>query len=362
MLHARTTRLPIGLLVLFLASLPGTGRCDETTYNLKAIDGYILPGYARLAVTSEQLAKEMRSFCHTPDEDRWSQARAAYHQAMDSWQYIQVIRFGPIEHSLRGYRMQFWPDKRQSVSRHLARLLDKPDPNALEPQTFANASVALQGFSALERLLFDPDTLSGEFGQSGTNAFHCQLMQAITRNMAGIAKALLSEWQKGASSHRALIASASLGNKAYADGAEVSARLFNSLFTQIELMLDGKLLAPLGESLQMARGRRSESWRSSRSLRNLTTNLQAVQKLTQLAFISRLADPLLNKRIEDQMAICHQRIEHIALPLHLAVADSSQRQHVKRLLAALSKLKQILITELAPALEIPIGFNSLDGD
>ncbi len=348
--------------MLLLGGLSLVSTADERHYNLQAVDDYILPGYAQLEARTRQLAQETARFCPQPDATGLQRLRELYHLAMDSWQFIQPVRIGPIEQELRGYRLQFWPDKRHSVSRHLTRLLEQADTEALNADDFARGSVAVQGFSALERLLFEPGVEAQRFGSSDDGRFRCRLMLAITRNLAGIVRQLSAQWRPGEASHRELIASAVLGNSAYADDAEVSARLFNGLYTQLESMLDEKLRAPLGASLQQARGKRSESWRSARSLRNLAHNLDGVGRLTESAFLSRLADPPLQRKILDQLARSHAVLEQIELPLWRAVADPTQRPRVEALLAALSELKLMVVGELAAALEIPIGFNSLDGD
>ena len=352
----------LGLLLLPGMLLPQACLSFETAYNLRAVDNTILPGYQRLADETAALAKQTLVFCQQPSDPDLHRLQEQFHLSMDSWQFIQTVRLGPIEEKLRGYRLHFWPDKRQSVSRHLAKLLNKADPETLKSEAFAKGSVALQGFSALERLLFAADNQPGEFSSDGPKAHHCQVMVAITRNMTGIAREIAAEWQTMKPSHRDLIASAARGNQAYADSTEVSARLFNSLFTQIELMLDRKLRAPLGESQQRARGKRSESWRSGRSLRNMALNLQSVHQLTQTAFLSRLVDPPLKRRINELFQRSAQQISQIALPLAQAVTDPIQRERVVELTQTLTALKQALTEELAPALEIPIGFNSLDGD
>jgi len=44
------------------------------------------------------------------------------------------------------------------------------------------------------------------------------------------------------------------------------------------------------------------------------------------------------------------------------VTDPISRPRVEALVAALDRLKQLIVGDLATTLEIPIGFNSLDGD
>ena len=351
-----------GLLLLLAGCSPSLGLSGETRYNLQAVDAYILPGYTRLAERTQALAQQAERFCQHPDDSGLQQLREHYRLALERWQFIQPIQLGPIEQKLRSYRLQFWPDKRQSVSRHLAELLDKTDDEALEADNFASGSVAVQGFSALERLLFSADDGPSAFTASETGHQRCRVMRAISRNMADISLQVLNEWQSGESPHRQLVATAATGNAAYRDSAAVSARLFNSLRTQLELMLEQKLKAPMGPSAERARGTKSESWRSGQSLSNLEHNLDGVSLLIRTAFLSRLAASRLSDRIETQLAQCGQALAQIELPLHEAVTDPEQRTRIEALMQAFSVLRDSLTGELAPALEIPLGFNSLDGD
>jgi predicted lipoprotein len=364
MIIARTSyaRYWQSLLLLLLIGLPSYGYPGETRYHLYAVDRYVLPGYLQLNEQIEHLARNAVAFCRAPDEEGLQRVRRAYHLAMDSWQFIQPIRFGPIEKALRGYRLQFWPDKRQSVGRHLATLLEKADSNALKQRTFAKGSVAVQGFSALERLLFESDTTAKTFTPSTDGGFRCQVVVAISQNLTEIAHSLVREWWSDTPTHRQLIATADRGNAAYGNSSEVSGQLFNNLYTQIELMLEQKLHRPLGNSLDRSRGRRSESWRSRRSLRNLERNLDGLAVLMKSAFLERLLDPDLNRRIDNQLIQCRERLKEIETPLLQAVTQSEQRPRVEALIMALAELKNLVINQLAPALEIPIGFNSLDGD
>src|SRR3546814_15047315 len=91
------------------------------------------------------------------------------------------LRFGPSLLFLRYDRIEFWPDKRGVVRRHLSQLLSGQDAEALQPRTFANGSVAVQGFPALERLLFDSDD------DTWAMPFGCDVVRAIGTNLKSIA-------------------------------------------------------------------------------------------------------------------------------------------------------------------------------
>ncbi len=359
--NARRTT-PWRSLALLLGALLLLAHAGEEQYNLMAVDDYVLPAYAALVEATGALAEQSEGFCRKPDEASLAALRQRYHRAMDAWQYVQPVRLGPIEQELRAYRIQFWPDKRQSVNRHLSELLARSDEDALKPRNFARSSVAVQGFSALERLLFETGITAAAFSGAEQARFRCRLTVAITRNLHTVAREVVNGWERGEASHRQSIATAARGNAVYTDSDEVSARLFNGLHTQLELMIEQKLRAPLGPSDERARGRLSESWRSGRSLENLARNLDGVRALLQSAFLSRLVDPPLTRRIQQQLTLCEERLSEIGLPLSQAVADDTQRPRVEALARALTGLKQLVVGKLAPALEIPIGFNSLDGD
>ena len=55
-------------------------------------------------------------------------------------------------------------------------------------------------------------------------------------------------------------------------------------------------------------------------------------------------------------------LNEIEEPLRQAVKDSTRRVHVERLQVELSTLRQLIARDLAGALNLSLGFNSLDGD
>src|SRR3546814_21005019 len=104
---------------------------------------------------------------------------------MDAWTAVQHLRFGPSLLFLRYDRIEFWPDKRGVVRRHLSQLLSEQDAEALQTRTFANGSVAVPGFPALERLLFarDDDTWAMPLG--------CDVVRAIGSEQARVGERLV---------------------------------------------------------------------------------------------------------------------------------------------------------------------------
>lgn len=358
-MHSRLKITALLALTIGLGSpLQAAAPADGTVHNLRAVDSHIVPGYQALGSSTTRISQAADAFCAAPDADGLDRLRQAYRDGMGDWQSIQHIRFGPIEYLTRAHRYQLWPDKRGTVRKHLDRLLAAQDSAALELDTFAGGSVAVQGFSALERLLFGADVGPAQFSGDAAARYRCQVVQAIGANLADMSSRLVNDWQD----QRHFIATAHDGNDFYDSDQEVSAKLLNNLHTQLQVVVEQKLERPLGDSLRKARGKRAESWRSGQSLANIRRNLQASRDLYQAAFAPRLQDGGLKAEIDQAFADSLQAVDAITLPLYQAVKDPAARLQVETLHGRAYELKSLLGNRLPEALGLVLGFNSLDGD
>jgi hypothetical protein len=151
-----------------------------------------------------------------------------------------------------------WPDKRGSVGKHLRRLLASGDYARLEPERFASGSVAVQGFSALERFLFSGDITTDSFGKSEQGRYRCAVLATITGNLCRMAAEVVEEWTAGEEPFRDFIATAAKGNAYYYSDLEVNSTLLNSLHTELRLIVEYKLIRPARAVAQIG------SWQASR--------------------------------------------------------------------------------------------------
>src|SRR5690606_3610781 len=122
-----------------------------------------------------------------------------------------------------------WPDRHNQITRQLARLLSAADDDALQPGRFATATVALQGLPALERLLFAQSSPLGAYG--------CRLASTIAANLGTIAGEVVDQW------------------RGIAPDQDLAEGLVDGLMTQLQIIVDLKLLRPLGEGAASARPR-----------------------------------------------------------------------------------------------------------
>ncbi|MGF1630773.1 MAG: imelysin family protein [Kiloniellaceae bacterium] len=336
---------------------------DYDALNEAIVESYVLPRYAAFAEAADSLDESLRQACvdgrPTPAE-----SAAAYHAAMDAWMAVQHLRFGPSETFLKADRIAFWPDKRGTVGRHLAQMTSARDMQALEPQAFASGSVAVQGFPALERLLFDSEDADW------ATPFGCALTGAIGRNRRLIAADLLRDWRDGEDAYAETVLSAGAGNDRYFDAKEATLDFAKSLRGALLLVADYKLGRPLGDAPEALRVTRAESWRSARSLRNIRINLEAAWALYEVGgenSFSNLArahpqgaglDDAIRSALERLVAAAAAQPDSLAAVLE--TPDGWRKLDALRV--ETRQLLELLGGPLSEVLALPMGFNSYDGD
>lgn len=375
-LPARAAWLVASLAVALLVAGGAQAASDAESYR-RLNDGlvrvHVLPRYDRLADATGRLVAAADAACDRPSSATVSGFKAAALAAWDAWQSIRHVRFGSVERQRRAARIQFWPDVRNHTGRRLGGLLRARDDASLAPVAFAESSVAVQGFSALERLLFEADARQRLTDGTPEAAFRCALARAIAVNLSGIAQDVVREWSDGDVAYGRVMANAGQDGSPYAKAEEATLDLFKSLFGGVEFVGDVKLWRPMGEAIEDARPKRAEAWRSARSMDHVRHNLEAAQAMYIGSgadgsggfswFVRDVAsdaelDDLLRRAFAQTLATARG----IRVPLRDAVGTPEERAKVDRLSKEVLALKAILAQRLAPALGVPVGFNSLDGD
>ncbi len=311
----------------------------ETGLAARAVETHILPGYSALARETAALVPAAAA-C---DLDA---LRAAYHSAFDAWMQIQHIAFGPIEQGDRRFAIAFWPDTKGFTRKALSRLIAARDPVVEDDAAFGRLSVAARGLFAIERLLFEGDGFSGEDG-----AYRCGLALAISRAIARTSADVLSEWTtpEGAAA-----------SFATAPEQAVAADLFRSIDGGLEALSALRIGRPLGTP-ERVWPRRAEAWRSGRSARNIQISLASLQAMFDSVFAPALTPEtqarLASKFVRTQTVVVRMPQDFTAIE-----TDALAKLRLEAAQARIRDLQQAVRETLAPALGIPVGFNSLDGD
>lgn len=338
-------------------------------FNMGRVDNYIIPAYLELGQKAENLHKQVIALCSHDDEHSkiLTSTRDAFHHTMNAWQYIQNVQFGPIQTYMRNYSMQFWPDKKNHVGKHLAQLLVTEDPNALSDDEFRKASVSIKGLPAVERLLFDSDytdTLKPDH-------FHCQVLQRINLHIHETTQALTNEWQE----MRLEFLNASSAESYFEGQNDATTSLLKTLIEPIEIIRDLKILRPMGSEFGQEKVTRLESWRSERSLQNIKLNIQSLADFyfSQSHSLANQSDQafgpslhtLLNQEEAEQIAKSFLTIQNlldgIPNPIETSISSSEGYERLQSVAQALKTLH----TQLEAAVNnqgFHLGFNSRDGD
>ena len=160
---------------------------------------------------------------------------------------------------------------------------------------------------------------------------------------------------------------AARGNAHYADAEEAATQYLKSLVASLDAAVRLKLERPLGKTIEKARPKRAESWRSGRSLANLVANLETARALyiAPGGFGDLLtaagAEPLalgLGEAFDQAVAEAWA----IDLPLKDAIRDPEARAALVALLERLKDLRLLVTGPLADEIGLVVGFNALDGD
>jgi predicted lipoprotein len=315
---------------LFLTLLLSASAAADT---VEVVQTHIRPGFAAFADATEALAK-----VESCDPEA---LRPAYQVAYDAWMAVAHLTLGPAEEDGRGLSVLFWPDPK-ALGWKAQRTLLTGDPAALQPEAFAQQSIAARGLPALERLLYPADPLPTD---------PCPLIRATVEDLTRSAEALSEGWGPFGD---LLLSAGKPGNTTYLSETEARQALFTQLVTGLELLADRRLGRPLG-TFDKPRPELAEARASGRSLRNVTLSLLA---LRELAVSLNPDSPQTTAAFDKALKLAADLDD----PVFAGVADPQRRLRVEILQQAIRATREAAITEMAPSLGVTLGFNSADGD
>ena len=332
---------------VFCLALPGVALADVADLG-GAVDGHILPGFRALSQSTEALAGTAQDHC-APEDAALLQA---YGQAFDDWIKVSHLRFGPSEEEGRAFALAYWPDPRSKTPKALGQLMAEADPVAESAERYADVSIAARGFYALEYLLYDSE-FSGDLPapQAG---YRCQLIQAVTADMAATAAVI---WQGWDGDYAARLRAPG-ENDTYRTEAEAAQQLFTALSGGLEFTSAMRLGRPMG-TFDRPRPQRAEARRSGRSLRHVVLSLEAMRELTR--YLAAGA-PDVAQGLDAAFAKALAEAEALDDPVFAGVATPQGRLHVEVLQQEVEEIRHSLAEDLGPRLGIAAGFNALDGD
>lgn len=184
-----------------------------------AITGHALLGFAAFAEATAALALAAQADC-APDA-----LRPAHHAAFDARPRVPHLTVGPPEDQGLSLASAFWPDPKGLGQKALNALTAAGDPAVLEPEAFAQQSIAVRGIFTLERLLHT----------ELQDTFRCALVQTVTADLA--ASAAL------AALDRAVALAGGLDHPVFAGATDPAGRLRVEILQQADTAVRAAALA-----------------------------------------------------------------------------------------------------------------------
>lgn len=302
----------------------------------KTVQSHILPGYAAFATAAQTLSDAAIKDCSAET------LRPAFNATFDAWVGVEHLRFGPVEENGIGLSIAFWPDPKGSGAKSQRALL-LGDPANLTPEMFAKQSIAARGLTGLERLLYPKVNLPAD---------PCALIRATAVDLAATAHKIDDAWQHGFA--QTVLTAGEAGNTIYLNRTEVRQVMFTQVVSGLEFDMDQRLGRPLG-NFDAPHPERAEAVASGRSLHNVQLSLQALRAMVET--LTRDA-PLTMAAFDRALKLANALQD----PVLAGVAQPGSRLKVEILQQSIVALRDTVVRELGPELEVGVGFNAADGD
>ena len=363
---ARGCALVAAMLGAQLAAQPALA-FDDAALARQAYDGIILPGYARFDAASRAFADKAGALCKAPSQAGLDQTRAAAKDALLAWGRIEPLRFGPITTNQRLDRLLFYPDPHGIVGKQTGKLLAKRDEADIEPAKLAGASVAVQGFGAMDVALYG--TGSEAMATAAPEAsFRCRYVHALALDIAQIASETHAEW---AGDYKRAWLDVGGNNKTYLTAKETTQALYRAYVTEIEVLRLHRL-APLLSAESKGSGPATPLLpHSGLGLPFIIAGIEGERDI--LGAKGFLADDLASDA-KERSAIAI--LGSVATDLGFAVrageaaqamapnafTDAKARERLAPMLLSLKSAEETGRAALGDLTGQTLGFNSLDGD
>lgn len=333
---------------------------DWRVFNQQMLEHHVLPRYKSLSISSEELKEATIGLCKTTDDAHLQKARSAFHHTMDAWESIQHIRSGPIETMMRNYSMQFWPDKKNHVGKHLETLITEKNITQLTSDDFYSITVAVRGLPAIERLLFDDGSLEA----LDSNRFRCKVLERISAYVNEMSSAVTDEWQQEMIQEFATAGAEE--DSLYESQEEAAVVILKPIIETLEIIKDLKIKRTLGSQFSMVKSKRLESWRSQRSLVNIKLNIAAVKAIYtgengSSASLRQLLSDDEKSQLDTLFSTVEKSLNNIEQPMEIAVNSEQGYQTFLALTDDIERLLKAVESTIGNN-GIFLGFNSRDGD
>lgn len=351
--------------LVFLAAVPAhaltIGEDEAAEPVRKLVAGYVRPAFQRFADNAELAGVAVHALCEEPGERTLGSARQAFRDSALSFARVEFLRIGPLIRENRLERLLFWPDRRGIALRQVQGVLAEGDQSVTDAANLPAKSVALQGFTALEYLLFG--TGSDELAEDA--AHRCRFAEAVAGNIHAIAAELNAEWQDQ-QGFAAVWSAPGPDNATFRSAEEVVSEMLSIPSEAFEIIRDQRLKPVLpGEEGGKASPKRALFWRSGLTMDFIATSFEALRAYFEAAGIDGLLpeeERWQTRSIEFEFNNAEAALSRLNMPIEDIVADEERAGDLNYLVILSQSLQRLFGEQLTATFGLSVGFSSLDGD
>lgn len=327
----------------------------------KAVDGFIRPGYAALAVSATSLEGNMKALCAAPSQETLDAATAAFADTVKKWSTIEIVRVGPVIEQNRFERILYYPDRKGLGLKQVQRYLTEKDETVTNAESLKGKSVAAQGLGALEFVLYGTGS---EALQQEKDGFRCRYGAAVAGNIANVAKDLQAVWDEPDGAAKSWTEPGQ-DNPVFRDEREAIVALLGILVHGSETIRDQRIETFYKGPEKVKFPRTAIYWRSEQTWKSIADNVTAVQSLMKTAGMADLL-PSDQRSISGSIDFLAKSMVRVAGTIdpdvEKALANDEQRAKVDYLLLNGRDFIYRLNDQYGGAIGLSSGFSFSDGD
>lgn len=353
----------LAVLLLFTGRPSHAENFDHAGLAREFLNDHLRPGYARLGNDLSALGHEAETFCEGPIKAGLEALRDAFRGAALAWSAVSHIRFGPVMDEHRHARMLYWPDRKSLGFRQVRRAIRTRDKSVVTEKDLAEKSVALQGLSAIEQLLFWKAE-TGLIEQGDDQLHRCGYLKAATENLASIAKKLNEEWAPG-SAYAEVFLNPGSHNPRYLVPSEVTLEIAKTFIVGLERLRDVKVAGSLGMRQNSRARLRLPFEPSGVSTRAIQAELEGLVSMFEDGGLRQRIEAHesgMGKTIAFDLEQAFNSLSRIEQPIAKAVENPAIEDELIATGFPLKNAREEASRVLAEAAGLSLGFNALDGD
>nr|WP_244651103.1 imelysin family protein [Rhizobium sp. CFBP 8762] len=331
----------------------------------KAVDDVIRPGYRDLAKATSTLGQATAALCATPSQATRADTETAFNAVVRQWSMIEIVRVGPVIDGNRYERFLFFPDRKGLGLRQVQAVLAKADETATTLTGLQGKSVAVQGLTALEFVLYGTgsDTLLKE-----ADSYRCRYGLAITQNLQAIATELREEWERPGGVQDAW-KHPGPDNPVYRTHQEAMTGLLGILVHAVEATKDQRMQpfyhGTVDEKADAGKPKSAIYWRSNNTVASITANFEGLQKLWNGADMGSMLDSD-SQSVADSINFVFTSLIRVGSaikdPIESVLATEDGRGKLDFLLLNTRDVLTRLNEDYGKAIGLGAGFSFSDGD